>query len=47
VTSDGERLLLGTARGALELTEIRPPGSRPMAAGDWLRGRPDLTGFAA
>jgi methionyl-tRNA formyltransferase len=41
------RLLLGAAGGALELTEIRPPGSRPMAAGDWLRGRPDdrLTDF--
>ena len=41
------RLLLGTNGGALELTEIRPPGSRPMAAADWLRGRPDerLTDF--
>jgi methionyl-tRNA formyltransferase len=41
------RLLLGTADGALELTEIRAPGSRPMAAADWLRGRPDerLTDF--
>jgi methionyl-tRNA formyltransferase len=42
------RLLLGAAGGALELTEIRPPGGRPMAAADWLRGRPDkrLTDFA-
>jgi methionyl-tRNA formyltransferase len=24
--------------GGLELTEIRPPGGRPMAAADWLRG---------
>jgi methionyl-tRNA formyltransferase len=41
------RLLLGAAGGALELTEIRPPGGRPMATGDWLRGRPDerLTDF--
>src|SRR5262249_23331011 len=33
--------------GALELTEIRPPGGRVMAATDWLRGRPDpaLTNF--
>jgi methionyl-tRNA formyltransferase len=48
VRSFGERLLLGTADGALELTEIRPPGGRPMAAADWLRGRPDarLTDFA-
>jgi methionyl-tRNA formyltransferase len=48
VRADGDRLLLGAAGGALELTEIRPPGSRPMAAADWLRGRPDprLTDFA-
>jgi methionyl-tRNA formyltransferase len=48
VRADGARLLLGTADGTLELTEIRPPGSRPMAAGDWLRGRPPehLTDFA-
>jgi methionyl-tRNA formyltransferase len=48
VRADGERLLLGARGGALELTEIRPPGARPMAAADWLRGRPDerLTDFA-
>ncbi len=48
VRADGARLLLGTADGALELTEIRPPGGRPMQAPDWLRGRPDpaLTDFA-
>jgi methionyl-tRNA formyltransferase len=34
---DDGRLLIG----GLELTEIRPPGGRPMAAGDWLRGRRD------
>jgi methionyl-tRNA formyltransferase len=47
VSADGERLLLGARGGALELTEIRAPGSRPMAAADWLRGRPDerLTDF--
>jgi len=33
--ADGGRLLFG----GLELTEIRPPGGRPMAAADWLRGR--------
>jgi methionyl-tRNA formyltransferase len=33
--ADGDRLLFG----GLELTEIRPPGGRPMAAADWLRGR--------
>jgi methionyl-tRNA formyltransferase len=47
VRVDGGRLLLGAAGGALELTAIRPPGGRPMAAADWLRGRPDerLTDF--
>jgi methionyl-tRNA formyltransferase len=47
VQARGERLLLGTADGALELTEIRPPGGRPMAASAWLRGRPErrLTDF--
>jgi HEAT repeat protein len=41
------RLLLDCNGGALELTEVRPPGARPMPAADWLRGRPDvgLTGF--
>ena len=47
VRTDGERLLLDCNGGALELTEIQPPGSRPMAASAWLRGRPDanLTDF--
>jgi methionyl-tRNA formyltransferase len=47
VRADDARLLLGARGGALELTEIRPPGSRPMPAADWLRGRPDerLTDF--
>ena len=38
--ADGERLLLGTASGALELLEVLPPGGRPMDAADYLRGRP-------
>jgi methionyl-tRNA formyltransferase len=47
VRTDGERLLLDCNGGALELTEIQPPGARAMRAGDWLRGRPDpaLTDF--
>jgi methionyl-tRNA formyltransferase len=47
VRTEGERLLLDCNGGALELTEVRPPGGRPMAAADWLRGRPDpaLTHF--
>jgi len=36
------RLLLPCRDGALELTEVQPPGGRPMAAADWLRGRPAL-----
>jgi methionyl-tRNA formyltransferase len=31
-------LLLGTADGVLRLGEVQPPGGRPMAAGDYLRG---------
>ena len=47
VRTDGERLLLDCRGGALELTEIQPPGARPMPASAWLRGRPDpaLTDF--
>jgi methionyl-tRNA formyltransferase len=43
VRTEGDRLLLDCHGGALELTEIRPPGGRPMAAADWLRGRPEPT----
>jgi methionyl-tRNA formyltransferase len=32
------RLLLGTSKGALELTEVQPPGKRPMPAAAFLRG---------
>jgi methionyl-tRNA formyltransferase len=48
VRADGDRLVLGCRDGALELTEIRPPGGRPMPAAAWLRGRPPahLTDFA-
>ena len=35
---DGERLLYGTAEGALELTSVQPPGGRPMDASAYLRG---------
>jgi HEAT repeat protein len=47
VRTDGDRLLLDCRGGALELTEVQPPGGRPMAAEAWLRGRPDpaLTDF--
>jgi methionyl-tRNA formyltransferase len=41
VRVDDGRLLLDCNGGALELTEIRPPGGREMEARAWLRGRPD------
>ena len=34
------RLVLGAARGALELLEVKPPGGRGMGAADYLRGHP-------
>jgi methionyl-tRNA formyltransferase len=47
VRTDGRRLLLDCRGGALELTEVQPPGGRPIPAQAWLRGRPDpaLTDF--
>ena len=38
---EGERLLLQTGAGALELLQVQPPGGRPMPAAAWLRGRHD------
>jgi methionyl-tRNA formyltransferase len=38
LAADGERLLYGTAQGALELVCVQPPGGRPMDAGAYLRG---------
>jgi methionyl-tRNA formyltransferase len=35
----GSRLLYGATPGALELIEVQPPGTRPMEATAWLRGR--------
>jgi methionyl-tRNA formyltransferase len=35
---DGQRLLYGTERGALELICVQPPGGRPMDASAYLRG---------
>jgi methionyl-tRNA formyltransferase len=48
VHTEGDRLLLDCAGGALDLLEIQPPGGRRMPAADWLRGRPDpaLTSFS-
>jgi len=39
LSRDDDRLLLGTASGALELLEVQPPGGRPMDAAAYLRGR--------
>jgi methionyl-tRNA formyltransferase len=36
----GGRLVLGCAAGALELVSVQPPGGRPMASADYLRGHP-------
>ena len=38
-SADG-RLVVGTPDGALELREVQPAGGKPMAAEDYLRGRP-------
>jgi methionyl-tRNA formyltransferase len=38
LAADGERLLYGTAAGALELVVVQPPGGRAMDAGAYLRG---------
>jgi methionyl-tRNA formyltransferase len=35
---DGERLLLGTPDGALELLTVQPPGGKPMDAAAYVRG---------
>jgi methionyl-tRNA formyltransferase len=38
IAVDGERLLLGTGAGTLELLEVQPAGGRAMDAGAWVRG---------
>jgi methionyl-tRNA formyltransferase len=38
-TREGE-LLLGAAEGSLRLEVVQPPGGKPMAAADYLRGHP-------
>jgi len=42
--ADGRALLLQTSRGALDLLEVQPAGSRRMSADELLRGRPGLSG---
>ncbi len=36
--NENGRLVLSTRDGALDLTEVQPPGKKPMAAADYLRG---------
>jgi methionyl-tRNA formyltransferase len=38
LAAEGERLLLGTAAGTLELVQVQPSGGRAMDAQAWLRG---------
>jgi len=38
LVNEGERLLLTTVDGALELTLVQPPGKKQMPAADYLRG---------
>lgn len=40
-SADG-RLMLGCARGALELCEVKPAGGRAMAVADYLRGHAEM-----
>jgi methionyl-tRNA formyltransferase len=41
LAADGDRLLLGTGAGALELLEVQPAGGRAMEAAAWVRGHGD------
>jgi methionyl-tRNA formyltransferase len=38
IEARGDRLVLGSAEGALELDVVQPPGGTPMRAADFLRG---------
>jgi methionyl-tRNA formyltransferase len=38
LAAEGERLLLGTADGALQMISVQPPGGRPMDAAAYIRG---------
>lgn len=37
--ADAEALVVACGQGAVELLDLQPPGKRPMAAADYLRGR--------
>ncbi len=38
VTVRDEKLIVGTGRGSLELTQVQPEGKKPMAAAEFVRG---------
>ncbi|MGN6598918.1 MAG: methionyl-tRNA formyltransferase [Actinomycetes bacterium] len=42
--ADKRQVLVGTGTEPVALTEVRPPGKRPMAAADWARGVWPLAG---
>ncbi|MGN6688603.1 MAG: methionyl-tRNA formyltransferase [Actinomycetales bacterium] len=42
--ADKRQVLVGTGTEPVALTEVRPPGKRPMAAADWARGVRPLAG---
>jgi methionyl-tRNA formyltransferase len=44
LAAEGDRLLYGTASGALELLQVQPAGGRPMDAAAWLRGHAGALG---
>ena len=39
VLAAGDRLVVGTGRGALEVREVQPAGRTRLSVGDWVRGR--------
>ena len=39
VLAAGDRLVVGTGHGALEVREVQPAGRTRLAVGDWVRGR--------
>jgi methionyl-tRNA formyltransferase len=43
IEATGDKLLLGSADGALRLEVVQPPGKKPMSAADFLRGHPPPT----
>jgi len=44
VLSAGERLVIGTGRGALTVREVQPAGRNRLEVGDWVRGRGIVAG---